>query len=96
MIARIWGKCNGADIVFSHDIGERWKIAVPAALDKTYVVEVWAEDMAGNVGYLMTVVVYYDSITMDMRFRVIDVAPKFFGVDMNLVFKEIPIFKWRV
>lgn len=72
MVKRLYGKCNGADIVFSQDEQGRWSIPVPASDDKTYIIEVWAEDEAGNVGYFATVEVTYDSDTLRMQFRVIE------------------------
>lgn len=96
MVAELWGKCNGHDIVFVPNERGRWETAVPAAHDKTYTIELWARDLAGNVGYYATVEVFYDSSMLTMRFRLVDVGPMFHELEIGTVFKSIDLGKWRV
>lgn len=51
-IKRVIGKVNGQDIIFSKGEGNWWDIAIPPSLSGEYVVEVYAEDVAGNYSYL--------------------------------------------
>lgn len=51
MVRRVFGKGNGVDIVFEYQGGERWRAIVPANLEGEYIVDVYAEDEAGNVSY---------------------------------------------
>lgn len=96
MIACLYGKCNGSDIVFNRIEGDRWSIAVPASPTRRYIIELWAEDLAGNVGYYATVEAFYDSSVLDMRFRVVDIGPRFRDLDICSVFRGIDVGKWRV
>lgn len=52
MIRRVIGKANGFDIIFEKGEGDWWNIAIPSDLSGEYVVEVYAEDEAGNSDYL--------------------------------------------
>lgn len=96
MVTSLWGKCNGYDIVFVPNERGRWETAVPVSVDKTYIIELWAEDQAGNVGYYATVEVFYDSSSLEMRFRLVDVGPMFRELDIGTVFKSIDLGKWRI
>ena len=96
MIARLYGKCNGYNIVFEPNERGRWETAVPVSEDKTYIIELWAEDLAGNVGYYATIEIFYDSSSLEMRFRLVDVGPMFRELDIDTVFKSIDLGKWRI
>ena len=89
MILRLWGKCNGTEIVFSQDRQGRWIAAVPAAEDKTYVIEVWCEYEAGNECYFATIKTMFAAETLDYRFEVIEVGEKFTVDEVKAA------FSWR-
>lgn len=91
MVTALWGKCNGTDIVFNRIEEGRWSIAVPASPTRRYVIELWAEDLAGNVGYYATIEAFYDSSSLDMRFRVVDIGPMFHKLDVRSVFRTIEV-----
>ena len=55
MITRVWGKANGADVVFEHDHGTVWNVSVPWTEDGKYQAEIWAENAAGRTSYLCAV-----------------------------------------
>lgn len=54
MIARVYGTANGEKTVFSYAGGSSWEAVVPANGDGECAVEIWAEDEAGNVAYMAT------------------------------------------
>lgn len=89
MVKALYGKCNGADILFSQDEQGRWTTAVPASENKTYIIEVWAEDEAGNVSYFATIEAAYNSDTLCMEFMVKEIGEQF---TMNDV---LSAFRWR-
>ncbi len=86
MVTALFGKCNGADIIFTPKSEGRWNAAVPAREDKTYIIEVWAEDEAGNVGYFATIESVFDPTTLKMEFRVIDIGAGFTVKDVKMAF----------
>ena len=55
MVVRVYGSANGVDIVFTPIGDDRWECAVPKFPSGEYVVDLYAEDEAGNVGYAVTV-----------------------------------------
>lgn len=78
MVARLWGKCLGQEISFSQneDTG-RWETAVPASQNGVYILELWAEDFAGNRGYFATVEVSWDSTQLCAHIRILEVGSRF-------------------
>lgn len=91
MIRRLWGKCNGAEVIFTQDKQGRWTAAVPASEDKTYIIEVWGEDEAGNESYFATIKTMLSAKTLDYHFEVIEVGSKFTLEEVRVTFsgKEI-------
>ena len=51
MIVKVSGKVDGQDVIFERSEGNQWNITVPYDLDGMYVIEVTAENDAGNVAY---------------------------------------------
>ena len=72
-VRRVWGICDGADIQFERNAVGQWTAAVPADADNSYVVELWAEDDAGNVGYYATVLFTFDPITLQYTCEFLEV-----------------------
>ena len=54
MVVRVYGSANGVDIVFTPIGDDRWECAVPKFPSGEYVVDLYAEDEAGNIGYAAT------------------------------------------
>ena len=54
-IKSVWGKCNNVDVVFTKNDRGLWDVAVPAPENFIYILEIWAEDNAGNRGYIATI-----------------------------------------
>lgn len=61
MVTKVYGKADGLDVVFTHVEGDKWKASVPPDLDGEYVVDLYAEDEAGNIGYTATVLFLIDA-----------------------------------
>jgi predicted carbohydrate-binding protein with CBM5 and CBM33 domain len=76
MVRRLWGKCQGSDISFQLVDSEagRWEATVPASDTGYYIIELWAEDEAGNVGYYATVKLTIDLDTMQTSVTILQVA----------------------
>ena len=55
MVVRAYGSANGSKIILTREEGDRWEAVVPFDKDGEYVVEFFAEDEAGNVGYMCTI-----------------------------------------
>lgn len=74
MVTTVYGKCDGNVILFTRDETGRWLTAVPFSKDGEYVVELVAEDEAGNSTYLATILFTLDTKNLRFECRVIDVA----------------------
>lgn len=67
MVVKVYGKCNGSDVVFErvkgdigNDVPDRslWTCTVPKAVSGQYVLELFAVDGAGNESYFTKVAFY--------------------------------------
>ena len=51
-VARVFGLVDGVEVILQKADEDRWNVPVPFDADGEYVVEVVAEDEAGNQTYL--------------------------------------------
>lgn len=51
-VARVIGTVDGVEVVLQYAQGDTWQVPVPLDLDGEYVVEIIAEDEAGNQAYM--------------------------------------------
>lgn len=72
MISRVYGKVNESNIDFIKDNEGRWSVTIPRNLSGTYYLELYAEDVAGNISYMATVLMEFDPTSFCTRFKVID------------------------
>lgn len=84
---RVYGKADNIDLVFSFD-GESWLATVPAG-SGAYLVELFAEDDAGNVSHMTTVLVTYDIETMCIKFEIVEVGAGFTADDVTAMFRQM-------
>lgn len=77
MVVKLWGTCNGAEIICTHAEGERWETIVPSDVNGTYIIELWAEDEAGNRGYFATIKITYDPTKLCFSVEIIGVGAAF-------------------
>ena len=69
MVVRVYGSANGVDITFTPIGDDRWECTVPRVPSGEYVVDLYAEDEAGNIGYAATMlfIVNAKHIITDVR-----------------------------
>lgn len=69
MVVRVYGSANGVDITFIPIGDDRWECAVPRVPSGEYVIDLYAEDEAGNIGYAATMlfIVNAKHIITDVR-----------------------------
>jgi hypothetical protein len=51
MVKRVFGNIDGVDISLTRS-GDRWEILVPLDSNGEYIIEILAEDEAGNTSYM--------------------------------------------
>ncbi|MDO4170790.1 MAG: PF13754 domain-containing protein [Lachnospiraceae bacterium] len=84
MVKRVFGSCNGKDIILTEN-GDRWNTLVPTDTDGTFVVDLYAEDEAGNIGYFATILYTVDLNGLLVEIRVLN-------YNSNIRFKESKYF----
>lgn len=72
MIKRVWGSCNSVDIIFTRTDTGRWKTIYPVNKSGMYILELYAEDIAGNTGYLATVIFTIDLKNMCITIKFLE------------------------
>lgn len=60
-IKRVFGTVDGSEVIMEHMEGDRWSVPVPLDQDGEYVVEIMAEDEAGNRSYMAKMLFCVDS-----------------------------------
>lgn len=64
MVTKVIGKVDEREVIFERSDGDSWKITVPQDLDGMYVIEVTAEDEAGNIAYGTKMLLIVDPETL--------------------------------
>ena len=72
MIVKVSGKVDGQDVIFERSYGTSWNITVPYDLDGMYVIEVTAENDAGNVAYCTKMLLIVDPATLCVKLVPLD------------------------
>lgn len=60
-VARVFGCVDGSEVVMESAQGDIWSVPVPLDQDGEYVVEIIAEDDAGNQSYMAKMLFCVDS-----------------------------------
>lgn len=72
MVVKVSGKIDGKEVIFERAEGDRWNVAVPYDLDGMYVVELTAENDAGNIAYCTKMLLIVDPATLCVRLVPLD------------------------
>nr|DAQ37031.1 MAG TPA: hypothetical protein [Caudoviricetes sp.] len=76
-VANVWGECNGYNIIFSYNNGTgTWDVSVPFAESGEYIMTVYAEDLAGNIGYYATLLLVVDKESLRVEIKILDMSAK--------------------
>lgn len=89
MVTRVYGRVEGESVIFTLSDNNVWNCNVPAVPDGEYVVELYAEDEAGNVTYFATILFTVD--TKHLTFKV-----KWIKFASDVVNKSAFVANWRV
>ena len=52
MVKRVFGRVDGCEVELNRSEGDWWNVPVPLDIDGEYVIEVIAEDEAGNQSFI--------------------------------------------
>lgn len=70
MVVKVYGSCEGASIVFTPMGDDLWECDVPISKSGQYVIDLYAEDDAGNIAYTATILFIVDTkhLTVKIKF----------------------------
>lgn len=94
MVHKVYGKVGGKEIILNLSGENLWQAIVPAVMDGQYVVEIIAEDEAGNQSYIARML--YTISVGDIRFSLLP-PPKYLFCRQGSHFLEnkSSIFKFK-
>lgn len=72
MLKRVFGTSNGLEINFTKSDDGKWITTIPRDLSGIYYLELYAEDDAGNISYMATVVMKFDPVSFCVKFDVVE------------------------
>lgn len=72
MIVKVSGKIDGKEVIFEKADGDQWSVMVPYDLDGMYVVELTAENSAGNIAYCTKMLLIVDPATLCVKLVPLD------------------------
>ena len=75
MIRKVYGRANNLDITFTYN--ERkglYDAAIPRSVNGTYFLDLYAEDIAGNISYMATAIFEFDPSSFKCSLKIIDYA----------------------
>ncbi len=82
---KVYGKVNGTEVSFDLVDG-KYTATVPSSGELSYVLELWAEDEAGNVGHMTSILVAYDYDKLCFTFSILDISAGWTFDDVKSVF----------
>ena len=72
MIVKVSGKIDGKEVIFEKADGDQWSVMVPYDLDGMYVVELTAENEAGNIAYCTKMLLIVNPATLCVKLVPLD------------------------
>ena len=86
MVVKVSGKIDGKEVIFERAEGDQWNATVPYDLDGMYVVELTAENDAGNIAYCTKMLLIVDPATLCVRLvpldYMVEIVPEDYAVEV--------------
>ncbi len=79
MVVKLIGSINGNYVSFQKSEGDVWEATIPKNLNGQYVVELYAYDEAGNIGYATKYI-----MTVDLKSLCIKLVPLQYYTNVRL------------
>lgn len=92
MIVKVSGKIDGKEVIFERAEGDRWNVTVPYDLDGMYVVELTAEDNAGNIAYCTNMLLIVDPATLCAKLVPLDYRVEVVSEQYQVTVEPDPLF----
>lgn len=79
MVVKLIGSINGDSVVFQRFDGDVWEATIPKNLNGQYIIELYAYDEAGNIGYATKYI-----MTIDLKSLCIKLEPLQYYTNIRL------------
>lgn len=79
MVTRVFGRAGQYDLEFIKTSEGLWTAAVPFVESCEYVIDLYAEDEAGNVSYYATYLLTFDASKLQVQAVPLQYVPTFIG-----------------
>lgn len=63
-VARVIGKTDSFEVIFSKTDNDKWTVDVPSNIIGEYIMDLYAYDDAGNLGYMATAMFTVDTTNL--------------------------------
>lgn len=75
MIKKVYGRANNLDITFTYNEQKGlYDAAIPRSVNGTYFLDLYAEDVAGNITFMATALFEFDPSSFKCSIKIIDYA----------------------
>lgn len=75
MIRKVYGRANNLDIIFNlNEEKGLYDAAIPRSVNGTYFLDLYAEDIAGNVTFMATAIFEFDPSSFKCSLKIVDYA----------------------
>lgn len=79
MVTRVFGRAGQYDLEFAKTSEGLWTAAVPFVESCEYVIDLYAEDEAGNISYYATYLLTFDASKLQVHLVPLQYVPTFIG-----------------
>lgn len=79
MVTRVFGRAGQYDLEFIKTSEGLWTAAVPFMESCEYVIDLYAEDEAGNISYYATYLLTFDASKLQVQAVPLQYVPTFIG-----------------
>ena len=79
MVTRVFGRAGQYDLEFIKTSEGLWTAAVPFVESCEYVIDLYAEDEAGNISYYATYLLTFDASKLQVQAVPLQYIPTFIG-----------------
>lgn len=79
MVTRVFGRAGQYDLEFIETSEGLWTAAVPFVESCEYVIDLYAEDEAGNISYYATYLLTFDASKLQVQAVPLQYVPTFIG-----------------
>lgn len=71
-VARLIGRTDTFEVIFDKIADDHWSVEVPANVVGEYIMDLFAVDEAGNVGFMATAMFTVDTTNLCIHFKIIN------------------------